>query len=149
MPASSRNRKKEVKTRQERWATDPDYKARIQATDSKYRRLLRSDKSTWAKPAVIKLKARAKKKALPFNITAEDLIVPEKCPVLGIPIILGAGKNSPNSPSVDRMIPERGYVKGNVSVISLRANILKRDCTDPEELALVAEYVRNCRSQIP
>jgi hypothetical protein len=63
-----------------------------------------------------------------------------KCPVLGIPIILG-GKLSKNSPSLDKMVPGLGYVRGNVLVISHRANTMKGDCIDPAELRAVADYV--------
>lgn len=71
-------------------------------------------------------KQRAKKKDLPFNITKEDVIVPELCPVFGIRLEVGDGSGGkPNSPSLDRIIPELGYVKGNVVVISQKANQIK------------------------
>lgn len=72
------------------------------------------------------LKCRAKKEGIPFNITLEDLEIPEVCPVLGIPL-KGWSENNvggykDDSPSIDKFIPELGYVKGNVSVISFKAN---------------------------
>lgn len=72
-------------------------------------------------------KQRAKKKQLPFNITVEDIIVPTYCPLLGIEIknsIPGEGRKN-NSPTLDRIIPELGYIKGNVWVISWKANRIK------------------------
>lgn len=86
-------------------------------------------------------KYRAKRLGLPFDLEKSDIVVPEVCPVLGIPIDpnkRGRGSISPNSPSVDRIIPERGYVKGNICVISWRANDLKKDATLAELKALVA-----------
>jgi len=54
------------------------------------------------------------------------------CPILGIPLIPGIGAQSPNSPSLDRIIPSLGYVKGNIAVISYRANAMKNDATIDE-----------------
>ncbi len=64
-----------------------------------------------------------------FNIDVEDIKIPTHCPVLGIPIILGLDKSCDNSPSIDRFDSTKGYVKGNVNVISWRANRLKSDGT--------------------
>lgn len=87
-------------------------------------------------------KHRAKKKGLPFDITVEDIIVPEYCPVLKIKLEAngGTGGAKRNSPSLDRIIPELGYVKGNVQVISNAANLLKGNST-PEDMILFAEWV--------
>ena len=74
---------------------------------------------------------RAKTGGLLFNITLDDIIVPLVCPVLGIPLFIepGTGTNRPNSPSLDKIYPDKGYTKGNVRVISTRANLLKSDGT--------------------
>jgi hypothetical protein len=82
---------------------------------------------------------RAREKGLPFDIEVVDVLIPEVCPVLGIPLAMAAGKVAPNSPTLDRIVPERGYVKGNVLVISFRANTIKQDAT-PEELLRVARF---------
>lgn len=86
-------------------------------------------------------KIRAKRKGVPFAITKEHVSVPDFCPVLGIPILHNTrGGFNPNSASIDRIIPALGYVPGNVVVISLRANLLKRDGT-AEELAKIALWL--------
>ena len=74
---------------------------------------------------------RAKKYNLPFDLVPEDFIPPKNCPILGIPLIRNSGKqdNSPNSPSLDRFIPEKGYIKSNVHFISFKANRMKNDGT--------------------
>lgn len=72
-------------------------------------------------------KARAKKKNVPFNLTIEDLVIPNKCPILDIPLVRGSGSPKANSPSIDRIKPELGYVKGNIQIISFAANWIKRD----------------------
>lgn len=70
-----------------------------------------------------------------------DIHVPRFCPALGIPLYRagGAAAQGPNSPTLDRVTPELGYVRGNVRVISSRANQIKSDAT-PEELLRVACY---------
>ena len=70
-------------------------------------------------------KRRARKLNLPFNLKLEDIIIPEFCPILEIPIITGTRNNYENSASLDRIIPEKGYVSGNVNVISSLANTMK------------------------
>jgi hypothetical protein len=77
-------------------------------------------------------KYRAKQKGLDFNITKEDIVIPDICPLLGTPM---------KSPSLDRIIPEKGYIKGNVWVISNRANTLKNDAT-LQELELLVENLK-------
>jgi len=85
-------------------------------------------------------KYRAKKYDLDFDIEESDLEIPEFCLVLGIELKQG-GMNSPNSPSLDRIDNNKGYVKGNVRVISHRANTIKSNATQ-EELEKVLEYVK-------
>lgn len=82
-------------------------------------------------------KVRAKQQGLPFDITIADIVIPEVCPVLGIPIQSGEGKLSPNSPSLDKIAPEKGYVKGNICVISHRANSIKSNGTIEEHEAVI------------
>lgn len=75
---------------------------------------------------------RAKKKNLLCNITINDIIIPEICPVLCIPLVLGTGRFHDNSPTLDRINPGLGYIPGNVRVISWRANMLKNNATIEE-----------------
>jgi hypothetical protein len=89
------------------------------------------------------IKSRAALKGLEFNLTKEDLVVPEYCPVLGIKLARGVGKVSPSSPQVDRIDNNRGYVKGNVRVISQRANGLKSDATIEELITIVLDMVKH------
>jgi len=78
-------------------------------------------------------------RGLPFDITPEDIVIPALCPVLGIPLLVGGGTGFHNSsPSLDRTDNARGYVKGNVQVISLRANRIKCDSTVDEMRKLLA-----------
>ena len=87
-------------------------------------------------------KARAKKKNIPFNITIEDFVLPEKCPLLEIPLTVGYGSSQENSYSLDKIIPELGYVKGNVWVISNKANMIKNNAS-LNELQLLVKNLEN------
>ena len=87
-------------------------------------------------------KSRARKNGIPFNLDLSDIVIPEFCPVLGIPMIKAIGKHTSNSPSLDKIIVKLGYVKGNVWVISNRANTIKTNAT-VEEIELLAAALRN------
>jgi hypothetical protein len=87
-------------------------------------------------------KNRASKKGLPFNIEVSDVEIPSVCPVLGIPIgVLYSTHNRAQTATIDRVVPHLGYVKGNIRVISFRANMLKCDAT-ADEIEAVLNYVR-------
>ena len=82
--------------------------------------------------AVILRRARAGRAGVPFELTKADMPeVPAQCPILGIPLEVSAGHPSPNSPSLDRMIPELGYIPGNVWWISHLANSMKNSADLP------------------
>jgi len=85
---------------------------------------------------------RAKEKGVPFDITEDDVFIPEFCPVFGCRLEVGVGERNDRSFSLDRIVPELGYIKGNVRVISWRANRLKADAT-ADELEKVLAYMRS------
>jgi hypothetical protein len=93
------------------------------------------------------VKSRAKARGIPFDLTHDDIEIPDTCPILGIPLRIGDGTPTANSPSLDRIDPNYGYVKGNVQVISYRANTIKSDATK-EELKLVLEHLLNVKPYV-
>jgi len=103
-------------------------------------------------PATLMLKnarKRAKERDLPFDITAEDIraLFPADnlCPITRQPLERGEGKVGPRSMSLDRIVPDLGYVRGNVAVISHLANTIKQNCNDPEVFRRLANYVDRTR----
>ena len=91
-------------------------------------------------------RTRAKKRGLPFNITKEYLFTiwpaDNCCPIFGMPFQINRRKGPHyDSPTLDRVIPDKGYVKGNIAVISWVANMLKQNCTDPAVFRRLAEYL--------
>ena len=84
-------------------------------------------------------KYRAKIKKIKFNITINDVNFPKICPVLGFKIDYKGKRNADNIPSLDRINPKKGYVKGNVRVISNRANFLKNNANYAELLKVAKD----------
>lgn len=76
-----------------------------------------------------------------FTLRPEDIKIPKRCPVLGIELRVGNRELKDNSPTLDEIIPGKGYIKGNVRVISWRANRLKSDAS-LEEITKVQRYMK-------
>lgn len=83
-------------------------------------------------------RSSAMAREIEFTILPEHIALTDKCPILGVPLEYdGLGdKDSVHKPSLDRIDNSRGYVPGNVQLISARANILKRDATLEELVQL-------------
>lgn len=69
-----------------------------------------------------------------------DSITPERCPVFGFLLEKGDGGFSPTAPSADRINPQKGYVRGNVQIISMKANAMKANAS-AEDLVMFANWV--------
>lgn len=97
------------------------------------------------------VRARARNKNLPFNLDKDYLlsIATDECPVFKFPFDWGIdGKgHDPKGPSLDRVIPELGYVKGNVVFISILANTIKSNVTE-KELYAVADWLHDKRKEV-
>jgi len=89
-------------------------------------------------------KAGAKRDGREHTITLADIVIPEFCPVYGLRLDCAAPARAPNLPSLDRVDNTKGYVPGNVRVISWKANCDKSDLSQDEILALAA-YVQSHR----
>lgn len=86
---------------------------------------------------------RGRYRGLDATIRSSDLVWPTHCPVLGIELDYASrDARNPALPSLDRWDNSKGYVPGNVFVISMRANCLKSNAS-PEELDAVARYARH------
>jgi hypothetical protein len=100
--------------------------------------------ANWEKVLWQSARTRAARKGLIFEIEISDIVIPTNCPVLGFPLTSGAGKSKgkpkwsaqPDAPSLDRIDSRKGYVRGNVWVISWRANAIKNSATPAELIAL-------------
>ncbi len=94
---------------------------------------------------LMQIRARANTRGIPCDLEVGDIQIPECCPVFGMPLVRpGSSRKGTRdaAPSVDRLDPTKGYVKGNVAVISLKANRLKNNAT-AEELEKIAAWMRS------
>lgn len=85
-------------------------------------------------------KARAKKFGYEFNLDLTDIVIPEVCPILQIPLSFTDGKQHDGTPALDRVDNSKGYIKGNVRVISHKANRHKADLSI-EDIQRLLDYV--------
>ena len=88
--------------------------------------------------------ARAKKKGVPFTLTAADLSFPETCPICDEVLVRGEKKGESSAPSVDRIIPSLGYVPENIIIICMRCNI-RKSTSSPEDMIRIAEFFLRLR----
>lgn len=104
----------------------------------------------WAVSKVASLRQSAKKRGIAFDLTVEDLLEvgqPAVCKYLGIELDYAADSVKPESASVNRIDPRLGYVKGNIEIISNKANSMLLDAT-PEELMTFVENVALVRNGV-
>lgn len=87
-------------------------------------------------------KDRATKYGYEFNLEESDIVIPEVCPILEVPIVLGEKDNYEYTPSLDRIDNSKGYVKGNVQVISKKANSMKNSATKEELIKFCKNVLR-------
>lgn len=116
------------------------------ASDPEYRKFLRIQKAENAKKNVksyllSRIKSRAKRKNIPFNLEILDLEIPTHCPILGVKLEIGVKGNYFNSPSVDRIDNTLGYIKGNIAIISCKANSMKNSASI-EEMKLFIKNIQ-------
>ena len=89
-------------------------------------------------------KQRAKKRNQDFDITKDDIILPTHCPILGIKLEYNQGSGAggkDNSYSLDRIDQSKGYIKGNVQVISHKANSMKFTASK-EDLLKFSDWIQ-------
>jgi len=124
-----------------RWESNNPDKVKL------YRKKTRE--KSWRNYALSRVKAKSKKFNISFNLAPGDLEMPETCPVLGIKLNYNNKGKRPHSdsPSIDRILPNLGYTKNNVRVISVRANLLKSDAT-VAELELVLADLKEIEAAI-
>lgn len=123
------------------WIANNRLKARKWAINNPERYKERQDewKQDLAKVIYHRIRSRAKARNYEFNLEKEDIIVPTHCPVLGMELNNKSGDND-NWPAVDRVDNNKGYIKGNIQIISYRANRIKSDA-NAEELRAIADYM--------
>jgi hypothetical protein len=102
-----------------------------------------------AKLLWFRAKTRAIQNGTEFTISPDDITITKHCPVLGIELTfefsnsgLGRRVYRDNVASLDRIDSSKGYIPGNVCVISRKANTIK-NCGTAEEHERIARYIRS------
>jgi t-SNARE complex subunit (syntaxin) len=132
----------------EKWNVNSDTKNTCKKCSIKIRqteKLNRDWKDDAARLLYKNIKSRCKRLGREFSIELEDIIIPEKCPVFGFDLKREDRQTWMCAPSVDRIDSSKGYIKGNVTVVSRRANILKKDAT-LKELEQLFNYYKTLRN---
>lgn len=150
---NAKTRERRASRTEEQRVAEREYRRKYREANAdkikaKNRRCYEKSPETWI---LSNIKRRCREEGLPCNITVEDIVPPEFCPVLGLRLERNhngreAGP-APNSPSVDRIIPERGYVKGNVIVVSHMANAIKQNAT-PFDIRRVADFYEKVIAEV-
>ena len=122
------------KRKRDRLRNDPEYREKVNF--QKRASAWRNRKYRLWKGA----KDRAERDGLPFDITIDDIFIPDMCPILNVFFVPGTSKDYRYTPSLDKIIPEKGYVKGNIAVITNLANVMKNSAS-PEELRAFAANI--------
>lgn len=76
-----------------------------------------------------RVRHRAKAEGKEFTISISDIFIPTHCPILGIELAPVGAAQTVATPTLDRIDSSRGYISGNIAVISARANKLKGEGT--------------------
>ena len=132
----------------EKWNPNSDTKNTCKKCSIKIRqteKLNRDWKVDAARLLYKNIKSRCKRIGKEFSIELEDITIPKKCPVFGFDLKREDKQTWMCAPSVDRIDSSKGYIKGNVTVVSRRANILKRDATIGE-LEQLFNYYKTLRN---
>lgn len=134
---------------QERLRLDPAYREKqkrymhqyVRTEEYKARRAARKA-ANWKHHLFIAWRSNAKRRGIAFSLSEADVPWREVCPVLGCRIqpALGGSKPADDSVSLDRIDNAKGYERGNVIVVSYRANRIKNDASLDELERLVRVY---------
>ena len=118
------------------------HKARYYEGQRERARLAYRTDAGWVRAALSAARRRAARDGVPFDLVEADVVIPATCPVLGVQLSIASRGMSSNAPTLDRINPALGYVRGNVAVISWLANKIKGNQTDPTVFERIAGYMR-------
>jgi len=116
------------KKQKERMLKDEDYGKEVRL------KKLMLNRKNFTGTLVTRARLRAAKLGIPFDLSKEDITIPDVCPLLEVPLTFGTKENYLFTPSLDRIEPSKGYVKSNVRVISMLANTMKSNATKDQLL---------------
>jgi len=133
--------KQKYKDKAAKWAKDnPEKRKEItkkcRDSQNSKQKVIDNRLKDWEKYLFNSVKRRAIQKEFEFNIEVCDIIIPDVCPYLKTPITKIHGKGVVwTNPSVDRIDSSKGYIKGNIEVISYLANTMKQGANKQQLLS--------------
>lgn len=132
-----------------KWATENKDRQLETRRKGSHRRYMAIRESQWHVNATRRLKTSSKKRGLKFDMKPIDLLdpntgsLPEFCPIFPhIRLDYAAGVDRRAWASVDKIVPELGYVTGNVCIISLAANRWKDNGSNAAERARIVTIMK-------
>jgi len=138
-----KRRANEIKEYQKNWfKKNPEYqKTRYHADPETHITYVKEWQEKNPKKAMLSAaKTRAKRKGLDFDLSIDDFEIPSHCPIFGFELVKNEGHVGYNSACLDRIDVTKGYIKGNVIVVSDKANRIKSDATIAEIEAVLEFY---------
>lgn len=132
---------------------NPNFKEIIKRYRLKHRDRINKNSANWKevncqKHLLSSAKYRAKKKGLEFDLDISDIIIPDKCPYLEVDLTSDKLKGHLDSHmSVDRIDSSKGYVKGNVEIISYKANVMKNNATKEQLISFALNILRKFQNE--
>lgn len=128
LKANKKNKDKINKRRRERRISDSVFR------ESLNKKKMQAYWEQREKHFLMNAKQALKRRGLECNLELSDIVIPKECPIFKVPFDKGR-----YSPSLDRIDNSKGYIKGNVWVISKVANIMKNDASLEELLKFCEE----------
>ena len=123
-------------TRKRKLENDPEWREKQNEYWRKYTR------RNYEARLLAVIKSKCKRFNIPFDLTLEDIVIPTHCPKTGIPLVVHEERGKfMDTPSVDRINPKGGYVKGNIQIVCFWYNVAKLNFSDEEVLDLCKKVV--------
>lgn len=121
----------------------PEYRKENRPIDKKIPRTVQSDLIRTQHLRFCRKRQNARHTGYEWNLKFEDITWPTHCPILGLELDYFADSRQENSVSFDRLDSTKGYCKGNVVIVSWRANRIKNDGTLEEHKKIVQYLEKN------
>jgi hypothetical protein len=112
------------------------------------RALVKADRKYWLYRLLVQTRGRCARGGILFSLAQDDVELPDTCPITKRALLYVSDRRDNDGPSLDRIIPALGYVRGNVRILSRRANRIRQDCLDPDIFRALADDAERIRGRV-